>query len=439
MTRPRDVAGRTGAEFVVGSERAASTMAHQISPRRTRGGTLLGTVLLLGCTHELTAPDCYNDGQGVVPRCQVTGADFDTDTPGPGPGDDATGGGVLQLDCSPPAGAAGALYDYTPSLRGAQGSLVWTATGVPEGLRHDPNTGALTGMPVAPGEASITVSVLDQAGNTATALCGFTVFPTLAIDLEPLYARAPACIGVGGSLTEFLVPGTGNATPVLCDTPSRLGDGKRPPGVTVDPVTCELSGQIDEPGIGTWVFIVRARQSGREVYAPYCVTDANADDDAYAISVEHSGLDADEIDPTLVPLLHRYEPGRSFYVGGNDDPLFRIVDSRACASGCAFRYQYGYTASLFDLTTLSFTPENLLRDPETDETIGFSHNLLVSGPGALGSDELRAYAERPWVFGVTVDYCMSSDPAHCSDAEGNFTNANGRLEFSILMAAEQGS
>lgn len=396
---------------------------------------MLGTVFLLGCTNELTAPDCYNDGRGVVPRCQVTGADFvDTDAPDPS----AEGGiGVVQLECTPPMAAQGARFDYTPTTRGTQGSVVWTATGLPPGLELDPATGTLRGVPSAPGEASVTVSLLDQAGNTASAVCDFMIAPPLAIDLEPLYAQTPACIGVGESLVDFLVPGTGDGSPLLCDTPSREGDGKRPPGLAIDPVTCELSGEIDEPGIGTWVFVVRVRQSGRELHAPYCVTDTAPDDDAYAITIEHSGIEEDELDPTFVPLLHRYDPTRPFVVGGNDDPLFRIVDPEACGPGCAFRYQYGFTSSLFDLSSLSFAPDTVLTDRTTNRAIGFSHNLLVSGPAPTVAPALLAsFSQRPWVFGVTIDYCMNSDPAHCSDDDGNFANANGRIEFSILMAAE---
>lgn len=396
----------------------------------------VGLLAACGCSSDLAAPDCYNDGLGAVPRCQITGADFETE--GATTQTTATGAGPLQLSCAAPAGAVGAGYQYQPLLQGAEGSVVWMASGLPPELQQDPSTGAIRGIPTEPADVTLTISALDQAGNAASASCGFVIQAALAIELSPLLEEVPGCIQPGESLVEYLVPGTGDGTPLLCDTPTGPGDGKRPPGVTVDPTTCALQGEIDEYGIGTWVFMVRARQSGREVYAPYCVTDATAEEGAYEITVEHSGLDPEQDDATFMPMVRRYDPSETYVVGGNDDPLFRIIDPDACGDGCAFRYQFGLSASFFDRATLSLAPERIVLDPQTRMSVGFSHNLLISGPGDLAIDP-AVLASRPWVLNAAFDYCMSSDLADCADDEQNFANPNGHLEFAVIMVGNEGS
>lgn len=403
-------------------------------PRAANLGWGVFAALGVACTSELHAPDCYNDGLGTVPRCQVTGADFDSDTLDTASA--TSGTGTLQLECAAPPGAVGANYRYVPVLSGAATPVVWMARGLPPSLQVDPEEGTIFGIPDAPGDVMVTLDVLDASGATTSAVCSFAINPALTLDLGPLFADGPGCIEPGGSLADFLEPTSGDQTPLLCDTPSGLGNGRRPPGVTVDPTTCVLQGDIDEPGVGTWVFVVRARQSGRELYAPYCITDDAPDDGAYTMTVEHSGLDADE--STYRPLVRTYDPASPWVVGGNDDPLFRIVDPNVCRAGCAYRYQFGLTASLFDPDSLSLAPEQVLRDTDTDASIGFSHNLLLSGPDpSLPNPE--GFADRPWVLGMSFDYCMSDDSSDCSDAEGAFANPNGHLEFSIIMVGREGA
>jgi len=384
--------------------------------------------VLAACTSELNAPDCYNDGNSGVPRCQITGAAFETDDPTVD-----TQGGTIAVDCSlAPDGALGANYRYTPTVSGAQGTQLWDASGLPEGILQDPETGELSGVPTTTGTATVGVVVLDAAGNTGSATCSFSIHPALAIDLEGLLAERPGCIEVGESLLAHVVPATGDGSTILCDTPTDRGSGKLPPTVTVDPATCALAGDVNEPGIGTWAFIVRARQSGRELFVPYCATDSTPDPGAYTITVEHSGLPPEVA--THTPMIERYTAGASFTVGGNGDPLFRIVSPAACGSSCAYRYGYSATSALFDLDTLSFEPETLVT--EGGAPVGFSHNLLLLGPPAgTSADVLTEFSGRPWIFGLTTDYCLAEQGAACFDGDGALL-ANGRMEFSIIMFAQ---
>ena len=77
---------------------------------------------------------------------------------------------------------------------GVQPYSQWTvaAGSLPDGLRLDSNTGAVTGMPTAVGTASFTVSVTDASGRTGSAPYTLPINPVPVIPPQTLPAAAPA-------------------------------------------------------------------------------------------------------------------------------------------------------------------------------------------------------------------------------------------------------
>lgn len=70
---------------------------------------------------------------------------------------------------SPPAGTVGVPYSAAVvSATGGAGGDVWSASGLPAGLSINASSGAITGTPTAAGNATVTVTVTDADGLTAS-------------------------------------------------------------------------------------------------------------------------------------------------------------------------------------------------------------------------------------------------------------------------------
>ncbi len=360
------------------------------------------TALVVSCTDDLNAPFNY---------------ELATDS------DSATTGDPLQVDCSELGSAAvGATYMRSIGASGGEPPYQFTATMLPDGLALDASTGALSGVPTTVGSAMIDVTVTDANDGSGTATCPLDIGPQLAV--TPLALDAvPYCLTGGDTLVAHLVPGTGDGTPITCDTPGGSGNGSIPAGVSIDASTCAVVGTTTETRLGTWAFMVRGTQSGAEVYIPYCVTQATPAPGTFGIVVDHTGA----TDQTLVPLMRTFNPDGSLMVGGGDDPLFTITDPGICPGNfCSYGYNYFINASPFDADTVDLEMSALVRDM-MDQPIGFEHRFSIAGP--VVPDELKI---RPWIVNLDLDYCLSPNMADC-DGAAIGANANGFLEFSVIM------
>jgi hypothetical protein len=368
---------------------------------------------VFGCTSDLPAPNNYEPSSAGI---------------------DSAGG--LDVTCDDiPAAAVGAEYAYTPTIDGAGGAMLsFVATNLPAGLSIDAATGEITGVPEAEGTATIEVTVTSDDMMNAIVMCELDVNPTLDVDLDLVVDTVPFCLRPGNdTLLDIVVEGTGDGSPITCTHDRGVGDGRPPAGISVNADTCEIEGTIDEERFGTWVFIVRGEQNGRSVHVPYCIT--NDMPTGYSISMEHSGLGDMGIDGTLVPITRRYNPNAAIDFGGGGDPLVEITDTDSdpsCGTNACF---YGYsfsvnTASPFEGTP-SFTPNDLLRDEETDQPIGFFHEIEW-GRGSPVDEEFRT---RPWAVNIDLWYCIADSAGPC---DGDNVRANGEAEFeaSILMIPE---
>lgn len=80
---------------------------------------------------------------------------------------------------------SGWLPPTVPDVVNAIGQVAWQLSGqLPDGLSHDPHSGAISGKPIVEGEFPITFSVRDQTGRTATASAILKVGERLPIDVR---------------------------------------------------------------------------------------------------------------------------------------------------------------------------------------------------------------------------------------------------------------
>ncbi|HWB81312.1 MAG TPA: putative Ig domain-containing protein [Nannocystaceae bacterium] len=362
---------------------------------------LSSCVLAVGCTDDLTAPYNYQ-----------LGTDSDTTT-----------GDPLMVDCSDLGmGAVGATYMRTITASGGESPYSFSAPVVPDGLSLD-QQGDLGGVPTMVGSNTIDVTVSDANGATAMASCPLDIGPQLAV--TPLALDAvPYCLTGADTLLNHVAAGTGDGSPITCDTPGGSGNGKLPAGISVNADTCAIEGTTTETRLGTWAFVVRGTQSGSEVFMPYCVTQATPAAGTFDIVVDHTGMPGQ----TLVPLMRTFNPDAATMIGdGVMDPLFTITDMDSCGMNtCAYGYNYFINASPFDAMNGIGITSALLLDA-MDRPIGFTHTFTIGGP--MVTDEFKT---RPWVVNLDWDYCLADTTPECADDQIG-PNANGFLEFSVIM------
>lgn len=339
-----------------------------------------------------------------------------------------------------PDGAVKANYTHEADASGGDPGYTFSADGLPDGLTIAANTGEISGAPTTAGDYKVTIHVVDDSGAEASVDCPeFTVFDQLHVDLDMLPGP---CLREGESILDFISGGDGS--PIACTTPKSTGDGVVPGGITIDPVKCEIVGAIEETRFGTWAWIVRARQSGVDVFAPYCATQPFQGPNAYDITADHSG----EMDNQLEPIEVTYDPNKPLKV--DTDPKFS-VDKGSCGQSCFYGFFYKASSSPLGVgeclqdkdkclglcpliddvnepdgdrqTSCSLLPLNM--SPKT----GFAHELW-----AKGDTPAAEFAERPFVQQWSIDYCLSSVQSDCATKDGILMNGGGtNLEFAVIL------
>ncbi|MEX1365684.1 MAG: putative Ig domain-containing protein [Nannocystaceae bacterium] len=338
----------------------------------------------------------------------------------------------LVLGCETiPLTANGAQLMYTPEISGLidEVSYVYSAEGLPDGLEIDAGSGQISGI-VAADEGRYTFEItieetdVEREPYSARTECTLDVNPRLSASLA--IDTVPYCLRAGEPLTDVVVSGTGDDSPITCAFRGGNGNGRLPQGIEVDPDSCTLTGSIDEDRYGTWVFIMEGQQSGASVHVPYCVTNDVAQ--GYDITADHSG----ETDVALTPIVRVYDPTAAIAVGEDGDPQVRILSPGSCGASCFYRYSFFRTSAPIPDDGYTLDPDGLIRD-DMMNPLGFFHELRVSGPAV--AEEFR---ERPWVLSSAISYCITDvDPAEggCADP---VADGDAAFEMSLIMVPDPG-
>ncbi len=383
-----------------------------------------------------SADDTTSTSTGEPDATTTTGEpDGTTTTTGPEPD-------PLLVDCgAPPGGAKAAKYSHKPSASGGVPAYTWMATGLADGLTIDAGTGEISGAPQVAGDFSFELTVTDSQGVMAMTTCPAVTFnDQLGVDLD---AMTGPCVVAGESILDYVIGGDG--TPIECIAPQGIGDGTLPAGVTIDKGTCEIKGAVEETRYGTWAWIVRARQSGVDVYAPYCATQDQQAPKAYAIVGSHSG----DVDNELEPLTMTTKADAPLKFDGDADPAF-VVDKGTCGASCFFGFAYRVSPSPFGTGACNEDKDKCFglcplvadaNEPDGDKQIGcslvpkvgiktgFAHEMW-----AKGDVPPAEFAARPFILQWSVDYCLSAVQADCAGKAAILANGDGsNLEFPVIV------
>jgi len=359
------------------------------------------------------------------------------------------GPGQIALTCDGlPGAAVDATFLWQPTEpTDFEAPLMWSATGLPDGLSIDANTGEVSGEPTTAGAATFDLTVIDNDMAMGTATCMLDVNERFRVDLD--VDKVPYCAIMGETLLDFVVDGTGDGSLITCthndgdetmgigSGGGTYGNGDRPDGWQVAPDTCELSGGfVQGERYGTWVFVVQGSQSGVDVFVPYCVTNSPQPAGEMDIRVDVAGMPG--VDADLLPYHGTFSADAPFAIGGAGtmDPLFTITDPGVCTpNACYFGYNYGINASPFDVGMGAppvVVSSMLFDDPMNGMSIGFTHEMQLSGPGAQPIEEFR---NRPWVVNLKFDYCLADNEPDC-EGDAIVQNANAHLEYSVVMSPQ---
>ncbi|MBL4688675.1 MAG: putative Ig domain-containing protein [Nannocystaceae bacterium] len=398
-----------------------------------RAGVVVVGLSVAGCPQGEMAPANTAGASGTATDGDASGSSGtgrgtadETATPdGDGSGGGTMGNSPVAVTCGDvPDSAVGASYSHTATAVGGDGNYDWSASGLPEGLEIDGGDGEITGAPSTSGSFEVVLTATDNGGLVGEGDCTLVVNEALGVEPPAAPLAEQACVSGDGSLLDLIIDGTGDGSPVECSFEAGNGNGRLPDGITVDPETCRIEGTLESDRFGVYAFIVRGEQHGVSVYAPYCVTQTD-EANAYAVDVDHSGATS----VPLVPIVRFFDPRDSVSIGGNDDPVYSVVDASVClgSNACFFGFSFSINASPFDSRTFDVIDAALLSDDD-DERIGMTHGLTVS---AASID--RAFHARPWIQNATMRYCLSVVGADCSSAPAVADNGGGELEISIIM------
>jgi hypothetical protein len=159
-----------------------------------------------------------------------------------------------------PTGAYGFSGNYTVadalpnsalfSVQDYAKPVLWSATGLPDGVVINPQTGILTGKLMMAGDYNATISATNSTG-TGTYSQRFTVIPTQNVPVVTLAAVQPGGTSQGGYGQQALQFAVGAPVEIYFDAtenPASWAAADFPLGLTIDAQTGTVSGVIRVPG-----------------------------------------------------------------------------------------------------------------------------------------------------------------------------------------------
>jgi hypothetical protein len=392
----------------------------------TRVLSLAALFSLTGCTGDEDAPDCFfPDGMGgclVPPIIDIN------------------------LSCDDiPSWAVSAQLNYLPMLTGGTGTCdaagcngyTFAASGLPDGVIIDENSGLITGAPTEEGNFDITITVSDQeVVGSGEASCTLDVGPALNVDRLRDEPKHCLDIEAGMSVEDFLDDGVRdeNDAPVgfTCamrdptpggSCPYGDGNGVVPNGILLDysDTACTATGTVTETAYGTWVWVAELEQEGYTIHVPFCASSTAAQPHT-ATRTYTNAVGTDPIEPLVVDFV----PDVNTMVGGSADPVFTVDSGGLCSgSGCSFfGFEFSVTCSPLD-PPFSLEPSSRTEDAMMNPT-GFTHELSANFPAV--SD---AFRNRVFSANWSLAYCNADNGAACTDPDLT-TNAQSHYNTAVV-------
>lgn len=326
-----------------------------------------------------------------------------------------------------PDGFVGLAYAYQPTAGGGSAPYSnWAAEGLPPGLTIDPNSGAISGTPTTTGLYNVRITVSDSTGATLEGDCGvLEIRDPITVDTDELLMTFPdGCVSFGVTLQQLIddgivVPVKDATDAPTCALEPGRGNGNRdfnsdgnasefPPGIAVDPTTCELTGGIDPKlRYGAYAWIVTLNQSGTKGYLPYCAPQDQQAGTAYDVVRTDSGTDK-----TLSPGHVILGANDTMFTYGTmaPDPLMTVTYNQACAGACYYAYIFSYNA-LSQMASVQAGPSSKF---PANGFEGFTHAIRVT---ETDTTFLGNYRKRAFVTNISYDYCIAQNEQDCGNNE----------------------
>ncbi len=249
-------------------------------------------------------------------------------------------------------------------------------------------------------------STTDASSSSTTAAdtssSGPGVCQTLTVELgdEP-------CVRFGEHTIDDFLEDCG---PVTCTPGTEPADGQLPDGLSVA-ADCSFAGSIGEDRVGGWAQIVDVERDGQSLAIPFCAVQEESFA-GYTVEFAPGPIVAQSFDPGSAVSLEE------------SNPTLRVRPAQDCpADDCSFSFS-------FSLVPGGFDPSSIVLGGDIEDEGGTA--TLVQPISASTEALDPALADRPWVFGIELNYCMQ--PAGACDLINPNTDAMDAFgAFAVIM------
>ena len=222
-------------------------------------GVVSGTPITAGTFYVTFTNNDTGEGNTVITTLPMTiypaDADADPDAQPPVLPDYLFKFETYMLD----NGEVGTAYSDTYTTSGAEGTVTYSATGLPDGLTLDTATGIVSGTPAA-GTYYLTILATDSGTNPSTTISAnlpMWIAPSASSEFYWNYFGVPAALyGVAYNSSFPIVVDTRNGGTV---TYSQIG---LPPGISYNSGTGELTGTPSEVGVFPVIYTATSTTQG---------------------------------------------------------------------------------------------------------------------------------------------------------------------------------
>lgn len=220
-----------------------------------------------------------------------------------------------------------------------------------------------------------------------------------------------ACVRFGEHQISDFVEDCG---PVTCTPRTEPGDGFLPDALSVT-ADCSFEGTIGEDRIGGWAQIVDVERDGQTVLVPFCAAQETSFA-GYTVEVAPGPVPAQTFDPAGAVSLK------------DSNPSLRVRPAAPCpGDDCSFSFAFSVSPGGFD-------PSSVVLGAEIEDEGGAA--TLVQPISASNKMLDSMFADRPWIFGVEVNYCMQPAGA-CALINPNSDATDAFAAFAVVMRPQE--